>query len=819
MTRNKTGKSSLPSWAGKILYLVLLDRFADGDPSRNDFGRDEYSETDPEKFQGGDLEGLRRRLPALKKLGIDAVWLTPPTHGQWVNPTIATRGYHGYWPYDFTAVDPHFGTLEDYRRMVADAHALGMKVIQDIVVNHSANYFTVTEEGYDPKHPERSWRAIPGTYPPDGEPKAPNDPVFRMNDPRDPAHRKAGVYNFTPNISDYRDRRQTLTHAMGDLDDINLENPLAARRMREIYRFWIEQVGVDGFRVDTVYYTPGTFYDDFLRKSDSKDPGVKNFAAAHDNKEFLVFGEVWSYDYKAIGKYLEGPRGPRLDSAVDLPLNEALNQVFFRKSATDNFRAPLAARKRNPELWVTFADNHDVERVYARGTPRAARQCLAALFTLPGLPCVYYGTEAGLTGARQKMFDNKLTDAKRPENRFLRKLISLRKEHASLAVGEATVENSGASCGILSYVVVNGKNRYRMIFNTAPERRAYALANAGKKATVLLSSDSIPLSSVLSLPPESFLILDESRASVKKNPLPSAPKLRLKSSGPFKTPFPVKFTLPKGPKPARLDLLCDDDLERRRPVRDLKSGTVFADPEALGGGKRTLRLLSTSQNGARALSSPLSVDLRCCDRLLVERGVPPANKAGFGGRRLRAPIEASYDGQLSLERVRVCARGRDLKMELLMSRVTDSWNPPEGYDHAYFGVFFQFPGRSGIETLPKMNAKIPGFRWDAGFLLYGWGSRSFSASGSGADAYGPPLPGEVKQSANPARCTVNFLFSERCFGKLKSYAGARVLITTWDGYLGELRALSATPEDWAFSVADGGPLDAPKIYDHMLLDL
>ena len=73
--------SALSSWAGKVLYLVLLDRFADGDPGRNDFGRGEYSATDPEKFQGGDLEGLRRRLPSLKRLGIDAVWLTPPTHG------------------------------------------------------------------------------------------------------------------------------------------------------------------------------------------------------------------------------------------------------------------------------------------------------------------------------------------------------------------------------------------------------------------------------------------------------------------------------------------------------------------------------------------------------------------------------------------------------------------------------------------------------------------------------------------------------------------------------------------------------------------
>ena len=817
MTRSK---SALPSWAGKVLYLVLLDRFANGDPSRDDFGRDEYSPTDPEKFQGGDLEGLRRRLPGLKRLGIDAVWLTPPTYGQWVNPAIATRGYHGYWPYDFTAVDPHFGTLEDYRRMVADAHALGIKVIQDIVVNHTANYFTVTAEGYDPKFPERSWRALPGTYPPDGEPKAPNDPVFKMNDPRDTHHKKAGIYNFTPNIDDYRDRRQTLTHAMGDLDDINLDNPMSARRMREIYRFWIEQVGIDGFRVDTVYYTPEGFYDDFLRRSDPKDLGVKNFAKKHGNEEFIVFGEVWSYDYKAIGKYLEGPRGPRLDSAVDLPLNEALNQVFFRKSATDALRAPLAARKSNPELWVTFADNHDVERVYARGTPRAARQCLVALFTLPGLPCVYYGTEAGLTGARQQMFDESLTDAKRPENRFLKKLISLRKEHGSLAVGEATVETSGASCGILSYVVNSGKSRYRVIFNTAPERRAYALAGAGKGTKVLLSSDKVSLSSVLSLAPDSFLILDESRSRVQMIPSPLAPKLSIKTKGPFKEPFSIKFSFPKkAPKPAKLELLCDDDLERRRLVRDIGAGALEADPEVLGGGKRRLRLLSTAANGSRTLSAPVDVDLRCCDRLLVERGVPPANKGGFAGRRLRAPTEASYDGQLSLERVRVCSRGRDLKMELLMSRVTDSWNPPEGYDHAYFGVFFQFPGRPGVEALPMMGAKLPGFRWDAGFLLYGWGSRSFSAKGSSAIAYGAPLPGEVKQSANPARRTVSFLFSERCFGKLKSYAGAKVLITTWDGYLGELRAVSAAPEDWTFSVADGGPTDAPKIYDHILLDL
>jgi hypothetical protein len=299
----------------------------------------------------------------------------------------------------------------------------------------------------------------------------------------------------------------------------------------------------------------------------------------------------------------------------------------------------------------------------------------------------------------------------------------------------------------------------------------------------------------------------------------AVPRLTVPQKPFFKDPFAVRITLPKGSKPSKLSLLCDDDLERVQPIRSLASGSVTADPETLGGGKRTLRLLASYPGGTRALSKPVAVDLRCCDRLLAERGVPPANKAGFAGRRLRAPAEASYDGQMSVERVRAYGRGRDLKLELLMDRVTDSWNPPEGYDHAYFGVFFEFPGRSGVAALPKMNAVYPGFKWDAGFLLYGWGSRSFSAKGSGPDAYGAPLPGEVKQSANPARRTVNLLFSERCFGKLKSFAGARVLITTWDGYLGDLRPIAASPEDWSFSVADGGALDAPKIYDHILLDL
>ena len=289
---------SLDSWLGRTIYFVLLDRFQNGDTSNDDFGKGEHDPKDNDCFQGGDLKGLTRKLPYIRRMGFDALWLTPPVHNQWINPANRTRGYHGYWAYDFTRIDPHFGTLEDYQNLVSEAHKLGIRVIQDIVVNHTGNFFTVTEDGFDPARPELNWK-------PSGPvPEAPNDPVFRMNDPRDPEHKRAAVYNFTPNIVDFRERSQTLTRAMGDLDDINLLNPLAAERMKEIYRYWIEVAGVDAFRVDTVFYTPEEFYDGFLYDEDSRSPGIKRFAERRGLKDFLVFGEVWSYDYKAIGRYL-----------------------------------------------------------------------------------------------------------------------------------------------------------------------------------------------------------------------------------------------------------------------------------------------------------------------------------------------------------------------------------------------------------------------------------------------------------------------------------------------------------------------------------
>ncbi len=804
---------SLPSWRGRVIYFAMIDRFQNGDKSNDDQGRGEFDPADDECFHGGDLKGLRGKLPYLKRMGFDALWLTPPVSNQWINPYIKTRGYHGYWAYDFTKIDPHFGTLADYKALVGEAHRLGLAVIQDIVVNHTGNYFTVSAEGFDPSRPELNWKALPGSVPPARGAKAPNDPVFGMNNPNVPAHKQAAVYNFTPNIADFNDREQTLTYAMGDLDDVNLKSPLAIERMKEIYRYWIEEVGVDGFRMDTVYYTPEDFYEKFLYDEDPHRLGIKRFAERKGIKDFFVFGEVWSYDYKEIGRYLKAGRSERLDSAIDLPLNEALTQVFYRKAPTEAARAALGARRRHQDLWVNFLDNHDVERMHARAGWPAVRQSLVALFTLPGIPCVYYGTEAGFTKARQDMFEEKNFDPGSRASKLIRKLIAFRKRYPGLAAGKTTVEAASHAAGVLCYTVTHHEESYRVLFNTSPDRMAHDLG-AGALDVLLASSKPDRRGSVLILPPESYFVLRAEPARAKA----AASALKPFAPGPLRDEISVRFDPSGLGADAELYAVCDADYDRKIRVPDPKSGELRLGAREFGNGPHRLSLLARAKSGALSFLGEQPLVVRNPYKLIIDAAVPEDSKGGPGGVIL-PPAEASYGGQLSMRRVRALTSGRDLRLELTMASVTADWNPPHGYDHVYFHVFFDFPGQRGKKFLPKLNSADPTFDFNAGFLLYGWGSRSFTAKDSQPDAYGSPLIGEVEQSADPRRKTVTFTFSDRLFDAQRTLAGARILITTWDGYLGDLRELGAKKADWGFSAPGAKVSELPKIYDRALITL
>ena len=131
----------ITDWRNEIIYFMLTDRFADGDSTNNSQmpSQDDYSPSDGKKYQGGDFKGIINKINYLKNLGITTIWITSPVKQAWENSQYAS--YHGYWPQNFKDVDPHLGTMADFREMVKVAHDNGIKVIMDIVINHTGSLF------------------------------------------------------------------------------------------------------------------------------------------------------------------------------------------------------------------------------------------------------------------------------------------------------------------------------------------------------------------------------------------------------------------------------------------------------------------------------------------------------------------------------------------------------------------------------------------------------------------------------------------------------------------------------------------------------
>ncbi|MFG2724932.1 pullulanase-type alpha-1,6-glucosidase [Streptomyces canus] len=517
-------------------YFVLPDRFANGDTSNDRGGltgsrlSTGYDPTDKGFYQGGDLKGLTRKLDYIKGLGTTSIWMAPIFKNRPVQGTgaDASAGYHGYWITDFTQVDPHFGTNQDLETLISKAHAKGMKVFFDVITNHTADVVDYEEKSYD--------YLSKGAFPyltKDGEPfddadYADGSKAFPSVDadsfPRTPTVTGAGakVPSWLNDPMMYHNRGDS-TYAgesttYGDfsgLDDLWTERPEVVSGMEKIYRRWVRDFDIDGFRIDTVKHVNMEFWTQWATALDA-------YAARQGRKDFFMFGEVYSADTSITSPYVTQGR---LDATLDFPFQEAARQYASQGGSAQKLASVFGddykytTGKANAYEQVTFLGNHDMGRIgyfLNQDNPKAPDAELLAkdrlanelMFLSRGNPVVYYGDEQGFTGpggdkdARQTMFASRTADyldddeigtdrthasdaydTSAPLYEQISALAKLRKAYPALTDGVQEERYAADGAGVYAFSRTQGNTEYVVAFNNAGEAKSATFATGSANMT------------------------------------------------------------------------------------------------------------------------------------------------------------------------------------------------------------------------------------------------------------------------------------------------------------------------------------------------
>lgn len=450
------------------MYFLMIDRFNNGDATNDSANpRANANYTSSTGIHGGDLEGIRLKLPYIKRLGCNGIWITPFVEN--------VTDYHGYGAFNFYNVEPGFGDLAKLKQLVNEANDLGIAIYFDIVCGHQGNLIDSRDSGYP------AYKAPPATY-----------ALRWRNTNRYPTPFNALTYfHAQGQIGNYVEPEQELGELSG-LDDLQTETAYVRTEMTNIWKFWIQQTGVSGFRVDTVKHVDLGFWQEFM-------PAIHAEAEAQGRQNFFVFGEVYgaddNYMKKYIGTFQSQPY--KFDAAVDFqfynsaggvfatanqPPSNIVNRLNSRASSLGSFHLKMP----------NFLDNHDVRRFLAAantnpGAGLAERKRrlelgLGFLYTAPGIPVLYYGTEQGFDGGndpanREDMFDGQYEQGPSvgdnfDENNSLYKLVAklgnLRNTFAPLRRGTMTTHQvSTSGPGILVYTRRLNGEAVTVVMNTS----------------------------------------------------------------------------------------------------------------------------------------------------------------------------------------------------------------------------------------------------------------------------------------------------------------------------------------------------------------
>ena len=401
-------------WRDCWIYFVLVDRFNNPDAPPRRTWNEPFG-----GFQGGTLEGIRRRLAYLQRLGVRALWLSPVLQ----NCQEQDGSYHGYGIQHFLTVDPRFAADKsdpdnELRRLVSEAHARGIYVILDIVLNHAGDVFAyVLEDGSEAS--SAPWRD--GGYPvrwrgADGQPVPDWSDAPRGDDPR--LGPKAAVWPDELRFNAVFRRKGKGGESGGDFESLKefvTALPEVRSALIRCYQYAIANWDVDGFRIDTLKYIEPDFALLFGN-------AMREFALQIGKRNFFTFGEVYDDEEKIaqfVGRRRTSDGGDMIgvDAALDFPLFYRLPSVAKGLVSPSQIADVYALRRRLEEgivsshgearrFFVTFLDNHDQHSRFryidAAQPDRYDGQvpaALACLFSLQGIPCVYYGTEQGLAGS------------------------------------------------------------------------------------------------------------------------------------------------------------------------------------------------------------------------------------------------------------------------------------------------------------------------------------------------------------------------------------------------------------------------------------
>ena len=360
-----------------VLYLLMPDRFANGDP-KNDVVkgmRDQTCDrTKPSLRHGGDLAGIGQHLDYFKTLGVTALWFTPVLENDWPNEGV-NSSYHGYATTDYYKVDPRFGSNDEYCKLIADCHKQGLKVVMDMIFNHCSDYHIWNRD-----MPSKDWF---------------NNPNYGMQT----------SYKLTPVLDPYASKIDKAETTDGwfvkSMPDLNQRNPHVIKYLIQNSEWWIETADIDGIRMDTYPYADRKAMAQWMKTLDTEYPN------------FNTVGETWVTEPQYTAAWQKDSKlsaeTSYLKTVMDFSFFDKLNQA--KREETDGWWNGFNRIYNslcydylypNPSSVLAFIENHDTDRFLGNTKDSTMlKQALALLLTINRIPQLYYGTEVLMNGTKE----------------------------------------------------------------------------------------------------------------------------------------------------------------------------------------------------------------------------------------------------------------------------------------------------------------------------------------------------------------------------------------------------------------------------------